>query len=285
MQESESKTKRERLSSSRNLNAHIADGPLSSLDLEGAASKILCTASCCSLQRMTCGVLCHHAPGDVIIIGFDDACRMETFAQIWCLWHAEKAELLDHARLVGRTRGGKLVLSLETCVLSNKTGIVELLWGLLEMACVIEADDHDIFIELQGACLTLLPQCCAARASASDTAALSKTMAVKVGLCMHHLPTGCSAVDSVITGALGPDTPPLRESKSLTYFTDETLQEKVERHLHDIVEADLIQRLQASSSMSIRLCAHRRAILVSCIWTGPDLPSYPPQTCCRFYFL
>ena len=37
MQESESKTKRERLSSSRNLNAHIADGPLSSLDLEGAA--------------------------------------------------------------------------------------------------------------------------------------------------------------------------------------------------------------------------------------------------------
>ena len=37
MQEGESKTKRERLSSSRNLNAHIADGPLSSLDLEGAA--------------------------------------------------------------------------------------------------------------------------------------------------------------------------------------------------------------------------------------------------------
>ena len=34
--------------------------------------------------------------------------------------------------------------------------------------------------------------------------------------------------------------------KSLTYFTDETLQEKVERHLHDIVEADVIQRLQAS---------------------------------------
>ena len=48
-------------------------------------------------------------------------------------------------------------------------------------------------------------------------------------------------------GALGPDTPPLRESRSLTYFTDETLQERVERHLHDIVEADVIQRLQASS--------------------------------------
>ena len=48
---------------------------------------------------------------------------------------------------------------------------------------------------------------------------------------------------------LGPDTPTPRESRSsLTYFTDETLQEKVERHLHDIVEADVIQRLQASSS-------------------------------------
>ena len=48
---------------------------------------------------------------------------------------------------------------------------------------------------------------------------------------------------------MGPDTPPPRESRtSLTYFTDETLQERVERHLHDIVEADVIQRLQASSS-------------------------------------
>ena len=46
---------------------------------------------------------------------------------------------------------------------------------------------------------------------------------------------------------MGPDTPPPRDSRSsLTYFTDETLQEKVERHLHDIVEADVIQRLQAS---------------------------------------
>lgn len=51
-------------------------------------------------------------------------------------------------------------------------------------------------------------------------------------------------------GALGPDTPPLRESRSLTYFTDETLQEGVERHLHDIVEADVIQRLQAGSPLA-----------------------------------
>ena len=58
-------------------------------------------------------------------------------------------------------------------------------------------------------------------------------------------------------GALGPDTPPLRESRSLTYFTDETLQEKVERHLHDIVEADLIHRLQASPSiLNQTLCSH-----------------------------
>ena len=62
------------------------------------------------------------------------------------------------------------------------------------------------------------------------------------------------SVQPATTGALGPDTPPLRESRSLTYFTDETLQEKVERHLHDIVEADLIHRLQASPS---RLCARR----------------------------
>ena len=72
----------------------------------------------------------------------------------------------------------------------------------------------------------------------------------------------CSSVGPLITGALGPDTPPLRESRSLTYFTDETLQEKVERHLHDIVEADLIHRLQASPS---RLCAHIIQICLSCI--------------------
>ena len=52
-------------------------------------------------------------------------------------------------------------------------------------------------------------------------------------------------------GALGPDTPPLRESRSLTYFTDETLQERVERHLHDIVESEVIQRLQVGSLNSL----------------------------------
>ena len=54
---------------------------------------------------------------------------------------------------------------------------------------------------------------------------------------------------------MGPDTPPTRDSRSsLTYFTDETLQERVERHLHDIVEADVIQRLQASSSKTVERC-------------------------------
>ena len=51
---------------------------------------------------------------------------------------------------------------------------------------------------------------------------------------------------------MGPDTPPPRDSRtSLTYFTDETLQEKIERHLHDIVEAEVIQRLQASPSEAV----------------------------------
>ena len=53
-------------------------------------------------------------------------------------------------------------------------------------------------------------------------------------------------------GVVGPDTPPPRDTRSsLTYFTDETLQEKVERHLHDIVEADVMQRLQASISETL----------------------------------
>ena len=41
LQESESKTKRERLSNARNATAHISDGPLSCLDLEGALQDFL----------------------------------------------------------------------------------------------------------------------------------------------------------------------------------------------------------------------------------------------------
>lgn len=63
---------------------------------------------------------------------------------------------------------------------------------------------------------------------------------------------------------MGPDTPTPRDSRSsLTYFTDETLQEKIERHLHDILEADVIQRLQASSSgLASSAVTSRRAPLV-----------------------
>ncbi|CAL5224932.1 g7701 [Coccomyxa viridis] len=67
-----------------------------------------------------------------------------------------------------------------------------------------------------------------------------------------------------LEGIVGPDTPPPRDSRSsLTYFTDETLQDKVERHLHDIVEADVIQRLQEEREWEQEVEDARRAQIES----------------------
>ena len=85
---------------------------------------------------------------------------------------------------------------------------------------------------------------------------------------------------------MGPDTPPPRDSRSsLTYFTDETLQEKVERHLHDIVEADVIQRLQASPSETLDHAANVSMdaygwleLHLECCYTQEGHAPSPPQS-------